>query len=57
MRESLGKYKVAGYPPDMLIGIPKDVCSFYEFHRATEMIQLGRELTEEYLIGLERSMR
>lgn len=57
MQESLGKYKVAGYPPDMLIGIPKDVCSFYEFHRATEMIQLGRELTEEYLIGLERSMR
>ncbi|BBI62999.1 hypothetical protein HSBAA_43050 [Vreelandella sulfidaeris] len=30
---ALAKYKVAGYPPDVLIEIPKTVCSTYEFHR------------------------
>ncbi|MBQ0756161.1 MAG: patatin-like phospholipase family protein [Amphritea sp.] len=57
MQESLGKYKVAGYPPDLLIGIPKDACSFYEFHRGAEMIELGREMAAQSLIGLEQSMR
>ncbi len=57
MQESLGKYKVAGYPPDLLIGIPKDACRFYEFHRAREMIELGRHLAQESLSQMERSMR
>lgn len=55
MQESLGKYKVAGYPPDLLIGIPKDACSFYEFHRAAEMIDLGREITRKQMEKLESS--
>lgn len=53
MQESLGKYKVAGYPPDMLVGIPKDACRFYEFHRAAEMIELGREITRKQMEKLE----
>ena len=57
MQESLGKYKVAGYPPDLLIGIPKDACSFYEFHRATEMIELGRCLAEQSLEKMEVKLR
>lgn len=57
MQESLGKYKVAGYPPDLLIGIPKDACRFYEFHRAREMIELGRNLAQESLRQMELSMR
>ena len=46
---ALAKYKVAGYPPDILIEVPKTVCSAYEFHRAKELIQLGRMLTDEAL--------
>ena len=46
---ALAKYKVAGYPPDILIEVPKTVCSAYEFHRAKELIQLGRVLTEKAL--------
>ena len=57
MQESLGKYKVAGYPPDLLIGIPKDACRFYEFHRAREMIELGRIMAQDSLRQMERSMR
>ncbi len=46
---ALAKYKVAGYPPDILIEVPKTVCSAYEFHRAKELIQLGQMLTDEAL--------
>ncbi|XKH61103.1 patatin-like phospholipase family protein [Halomonas sediminis] len=50
---ALAKYKVAGYSPDMLIEIPRTVCGAYEFHRANELIRLGRHLTEQ---GLSRHM-
>lgn len=50
---ALAKYKVAGYPPDVLIEIPKTVCSTYEFHRARDLIRLGRHLADE---ALERRM-
>ncbi|MFC7368101.1 MULTISPECIES: patatin-like phospholipase family protein [Vreelandella] len=46
---ALAKYKIAGYPPDVLIEIPKTVCSAYEFHRANELIRLGRHLADEAL--------
>lgn len=41
MQASLTQYKLAGYPPDLLISIPKDICKFYEFWRAKELIDLG----------------
>ena len=50
---ALAKYKVAGYPPDVLIEIPKTVCSTYEFHRANDLIRLGRHLADQ---ALERRM-
>lgn len=31
MQASLTQYKVAGYPPDAVITLSKDACSFYEF--------------------------
>lgn len=57
MQASLGKYKVAGYPPDLLIGIPKEACRFYDFHRAKEMIELGRAIAQKSLIQMEKAMR
>ncbi|PWW37759.1 patatin-like phospholipase family protein [Chromohalobacter israelensis] len=44
---ALAKYKVAGYPPDILIEVPKSVCGAYEFHRAEALIQLGRHLAAQ----------
>lgn len=41
MQESLTQYKIAGYPPDKLVSVPKDLCAFYEFWRAQEMIDYG----------------
>lgn len=39
---ALTQYKVAGYPPDVLIEIPRTTCAGYEFHKAPELIELGR---------------
>lgn len=46
---SLARYKIAGYPPDVLIEIPKQVCGAYEFHRAETLIRVGRHLAVQAL--------
>lgn len=46
---ALTQYKVAGYPPDILVDVPKSVCAGYEFHRAAELIELGRRLARKAL--------
>ncbi|MGO2133437.1 MAG: patatin-like phospholipase family protein [Halomonas sp.] len=46
---ALAKYKVAGYPPDLLIEVPKTVCGAYEFHRAEALIALGKHLADQAL--------
>lgn len=50
---TLAKYKVAGYPPDVLIEIPKTVCGAHEFHRAEALIRLGRHLADQALDSYE----
>ncbi|MGB2065399.1 MAG: patatin-like phospholipase family protein [Marinomonas gallaica] len=57
MQESLTQYKVAGYPPDLLISIPKDACSFYEFWRSKELIKLGYDVATEALSQLTNRER
>jgi len=49
MQSALIQYKLAGYPPDVLIDIPKHACKTFDYHKAPEMIQLGRERTEAAL--------
>jgi NTE family protein len=49
MQATLTSYKLAGYPPDVLVEIPKSSARTFEFHRAPELIELGRERTEEAL--------
>ncbi|HKM16129.1 MAG TPA: patatin-like phospholipase family protein [Marinospirillum sp.] len=46
---ALAQYKIAGYPPDILIEVPRSACSSYEFHRASQLIELGRRLTKKQL--------
>lgn len=53
MQASLTEYKIAGYPPDLIVRIPKDLCSFYDFHRAGEVIEYGRLAAREKLEALE----
>jgi len=49
MQQSLTRYKLAGYPPDILVNFPKHVCKTFDYHKAPEIIQLGRLLAEDAL--------
>ncbi|MFI8746845.1 patatin-like phospholipase family protein [Pseudomonas sp. NPDC077186] len=54
MQTSLAQYKIAGYPPDILINVPKRVCRFFEFYKAPELIMLGRQIARDTLERYER---
>lgn len=53
MSASLTRYKIAGYPPDLLIKMPSVACEMYEFYRADEIIRLGRQIADEALDAYE----
>lgn len=53
MQSLVTRYRLAGYPPDLLITIPKDACRTLDFHKADEMIALGRKATLEALESFE----
>ncbi len=41
---ALARHTLAAYPPDLLIEVPRTVCRSLDFHRATEVIEIGQEL-------------
>ncbi len=45
----LSRFRVASYPPDLMVTVPKSACKVLEFHRATEVIEVGRRLAAETL--------
>lgn len=49
MQAVVARYQLASYPPDVLVTVSKDACRSVDFHRAAEMIELGRTLTAEAL--------
>ncbi|MGN6092178.1 MAG: patatin-like phospholipase family protein [Luteibacter jiangsuensis] len=49
MQANLSRLRLAAYPPDLLIEIPRNVSTVYEFYRARELIELGRERTVQAL--------
>lgn len=49
MQSSLTQYKIAGYPPNVLVNIPKRACRFYEFYKAPELIKLGQIVASDAL--------
>jgi NTE family protein len=52
LRSVVARYRLAGYPPDVLITIPRSACGAMDFHRAEEMIALGRERARQALSRL-----
>ncbi|GAA0718458.1 patatin-like phospholipase family protein [Dokdonella soli] len=54
VQETITRLKLAAQPPDLLITIPRNVCAFYEFHRAEEVIEHGRRRTREALARWQR---
>ena len=49
MQNTIARVQSAMYSPDIVIEIPSNACAFWEFHRAREMIDLGRERAERVL--------
>jgi len=50
VENSLAQMQLASYAPDIVIEIPRNVCSFYEFYRAREVISIGRQKADEALL-------
>ena len=49
MSALITRYRMASMPPDVLVTIPVNSCRTMDFHRASEMIALGRSLTIDAL--------
>lgn len=49
VQETITRLKLAAQPADLLITIPRNVCTMYEFHRAECAIELGRQRAREAL--------
>lgn len=45
MSALISRYRMASNPPDILVTVPSNAVSTLDFHRAAEMIELGRSLT------------
>lgn len=50
---ALARHQMAAYPPDVLIEVPRTACRSLDFHRATELIDLGHELAARALDRIE----
>lgn len=46
MQSTIARQKLAAYPPDRTIEIPKNACRTLEFDRAAEMIKLGYRIAQ-----------
>ena len=49
MQETITRFKLAAYQPDLLINVPVNVCQAHEFYRAGEIIAAGEYWTREAL--------
>jgi NTE family protein len=49
MQENLSSFRLAADRPDLVIEVPRNASAVYEFYRASELIDLGRERTEHAL--------
>jgi len=49
MQDRIARFQLASYSPDVVIEIPRDLCTFYEMYRAEELIRIGREKAEAAL--------
>ncbi|MBU2668287.1 patatin-like phospholipase family protein [Actinoplanes bogorensis] len=49
MQDLIARYRMAGLPPDIHIAVPVSASGIMDFHRAADLIELGRTLTEKAL--------
>ncbi|WP_141014771.1 patatin-like phospholipase family protein [Nocardioides sambongensis] len=49
MQSLITRYRLAAFPPDVLVTVPLSAARTLDFHRAAELIDLGRELAASAL--------
>ncbi|MGO1318360.1 MAG: patatin-like phospholipase family protein [Cellulomonadaceae bacterium] len=49
MQSMIERYRLAANPPDVLVEVPVNLCSTYDFHKAAYVSDVGRRLTAEAL--------
>jgi NTE family protein len=54
MQNTIARLKLAAYSPDIIIDIPRNSCTFYEFHRGRELIEIGYRNAAQALRDLHR---
>ncbi|WP_096289806.1 patatin-like phospholipase family protein [Mycobacterium ahvazicum] len=54
-QSALTRHMLSAYPPDLLIEVPRSTCRSLDFHRADEVIDVGRLLADQALDSLERA--
>ncbi|MGE0313856.1 MAG: patatin-like phospholipase family protein [Lautropia sp.] len=57
MQASITQFRLAATTPAVLIHIPRNLCGFFDFHRARELIAFGYERTAIALDAYERDRR
>jgi NTE family protein len=53
MQAALARHQLAAYPPDILIDVPRSSSRSLDFHRATDLIDVGRSLAGQALDSYE----
>ena len=53
MQGALARHQLASYPPDVLVEVPRNTCRSLDFHRAAEVIDVGRRLAVRALDAYE----
>lgn len=57
MQENLTRFRLAADRPDLVIEVPRNACAVYEFYRAAELIELGRERATQALAAWQPPAR
>lgn len=57
MQNAISVMKLASYAPDVHIRIPRSTCKAYEFDRAAELIELGRDTTARAMASRDHDRR
>lgn len=46
MQGSLARMKLAAYPPDILLEVPRNLCKMFDFQKSQELVEYGYKLCE-----------
>lgn len=53
MQGTIARQKLAAYPPDGVIEIPRNACGILEFHKAEPLIELGKQRARTFIATLD----